>query len=199
MSTTTCTRCGNLVPAMGGDPRHPDWCPTCAARATGEVGPMPPTDTQAPFASVAPRVPLGLAPLPVRLLEATVIGVAAAAVGGLAWWAICSTTERQFAYGAIVVGVLIGQAVLIGARRPNGAAALIAAVAALATFVVAEYFVQRSLAIKSTDASLPLWSGLSFARQVVTETVKDTPTTGLFWGVGVVAAAVSSLRGRPVL
>lgn len=193
MATTTCSRCGNFLPAVGMDPRHPDWCPMCVARANGEVGPPTMTDPRLGLTvAVPPRPALALATAPVRLLEGTLLGVAAAALGAASWWALCTFSERQFTFVAIVVGLLVGQAVLIGTRRTSVGGALVAALAAAAAFATSEYFVQRSLAVRTTGATIPLWQGFGFAKDVVEESRRTAPTTGLFWAVGIVAAIVSA-------
>ena len=202
MTATTCSRCGASLPAVGADPRHPDWCPTCAARAAGEVGPAPVTDTNPAVwtPSFAPAAPLQQAGAPARYLEGLLLGVAAAALMGLAWWGVVATTERQFAYLAVIVGAVVGQAVLIGTRKGGAVPALLAVLASGVAMVASEYFIQRTLGVKA-GFDLPLWQGFEFARTLVTEAAKEEPQTLLFWGVGAVAALVSAAPPgrRPVL
>ena len=72
---------------------------------------------------------------------------------------------------------------------------------AMASLVVAEYFIERSLAVAELGLDLPLWQGLSFAREVVTTTVEEEPVTGLLWLVaaGVAVFTTASKDRRAVL
>ena len=129
----------------------------------------------------APRVPSHLG-------DGVLIGLAAAAVAGLAWWAVVAFTERQFVYGAIGVGLLVGHGVLAGARRGGPVFGLMAAVLTLVSLAVAEYFIQRSLAISQSGFDVPLWTDLAFAKDVVREGVKAQPAIAIFWGIAAVAS-----------
>jgi hypothetical protein len=203
-ATTTCVRCGALLPAVPADPQHPDWCPTCAARAVGGVGAAPvPESTHAagtpwPPAQpgLAPTVPpyLGAVPagLGARSVDAVLLGIAAAAVSGVAWWAVSAVSHRQFPYLALLPALFVGQAVLIGARRGGPLPAAVAAVSVLVALVVAEYFVQRSLAIANFGVDVPLWMGFTDAKDIVVEGVKQEKLTGIFWAVATIAAAATT-------
>lgn len=213
MTPTTCTRCGAPLPAVPADHRHADWCAACAARASGAVEPGPSLPPAAPTgagtwgggpsAVSAPPGPGAFAPMVTRLRlpEGVIVGAAAAALAGAAWWASVAFTERQFVYAAIVVGLVIGQGVLIGARKGGPIPALVAVVLTLVALVVAEYFIQRSLAISNAGVDLDLWLGVSTARDVVQTSVEEEPLTGLFWLLAAGAAALGAGRAgrRPVI
>lgn len=213
MTATTCSRCGASLPAVPADQRHPDWCATCAARVAGQLPPAPlappPGPTGAgtwsggPPPPGAPTVGPGRSVLVVRtrLGDALLVGAAAAGVAGLLWWAVTATLERQFVYGAILVGVLVGHGVLVGARRGGPVPAAVAGVATLVALLVAEYFIQRSLAVSQLGVDLPLWQGLSTATDVVRTSIEEDPLTGVFWLVAAGAAVLTtaSAQRRPVL
>lgn len=128
-----------------------------------------------------------------RMLDALLVGTAAAALAGLAWWGVVSATKTQFVYGAVVVGFLVGSGVLIGARRGGAGPAFLALILTLTCLIVAEYFVQRTLAVKETGADIPLWLGLTTARDVVKESVTEHPMTGIFWLVALIPAVTTTL------
>ena len=212
MTPTTCSLCGAPLPAVAADQRHPDWCPTCAARAAGDLGPAPATGASVanaarPSNAWSGAVPVGtqglllLAPGPGRFLEGALVGVATATLAGLAWWGATAATGVQFTYFAAVLGLLVGNGVLIGTRRGGGIAAAMAVVAVLVALVVSQYFIERSLAIKDLGADLPLWRGFDFARIVGTERLKSQATLGLSWAMAAVVALVSagSPKRRAVL
>lgn len=212
MTPTSCSHCAAPLPAVPADHRHPDWCAACAARASGAVEPPPALPPSPPTGagtwgggSPAPTAPpvtgMGAMVTRTRLLDGALVGLAAAALAGVAWWAAAATTERFFVYAAILVGVIVGQGVLIGARRGGVLPGLAAAVLTLAALVVAQYFIDRSLTVSAGAEAVPLWLGLSTAYDVVKGGVEAEPINGLFWllAAGVAALAAGSRSRRPVL
>ncbi len=213
MNPTTCVRCGATLPAVAADQRHPEWCATCAARASGALPPPPSVAPPGPTGAgtwgggpPAPQTgPLALgvvrAPAATRLAEGLLVGLAAAVVAGTLWWAVVAATERVFVYGAVLVGVIVGHGVLIGARRSGVGPAALAAGSTLVALAVAEYFVQRSITIADTGISLPLWQGFDLAVEVVRTSLGDNPIAALFWLVAAGAAAVTAgaTGKRPLL
>lgn len=211
MTPTTCSRCAAPLPAVPADHRHPDWCATCSARASGAVEPAPTLPPSPPTGagtwgggSPAPTTPpmTGHAMVTrTRLLDGALVGTAAAAIAGVAWWAAAATTERFFVYAAILVGLLVGQGVLIGARKGGVLPGLAAALLTLAALVVAQYFIDRSLVVSSGAEAVPLWLGLSTAYDVVKGSIDAEPINGLFWllAAGAAALAAGSPSRRPVL
>ena len=136
-----------------------------------------------------------------RPLEAVVVGLAAAALAGVAWWAAVALTEQLFVYAAILVGLLVGQGVLIGARKGGVVPAVLAAVFTLGALLVAQYFIERSLAISKQGAQdLPLWLGFSTAVDVVRTSVDGDRKVAVFWLLSVAAAAfgAGASSRRPV-
>lgn len=132
-----------------------------------------------------------------RLFDAVLTGIAAAAIGGLAWWTVVAFTQREFPYLALVVGLLAGQGVLIGARKGGVAQGVLATVLCLTALLVAQYFVVRSLTIqeaadRGVANSVPLWLGFSPSRQVVIDSIRDHALTALFFGIAVLAAAITA-------
>jgi hypothetical protein len=127
---------------------------------------------------------------------ALVGGIAGAFVAGLAWWGIVATTQYQVAFVAIGVGWVVAQAVLICSQQQNRLPLqVIAGTFTLLSLAVSEYFIQRTLFIKEYGDRLggvevPLWDGFGYAREVVEESLREDPLTGLFWLAAVVAAVV---------
>ena len=162
--------------------------------ATPDQPTLPPLDVSpGGFTSAPPPAPLVVVPPGgTRFLDTVVVGVAGAAIAGVLWWAVTAYSQRQFPYLAVLLGVLVGQAVLVGARRGGMGPALVAGALALVALAVAQYFIERSLAIAELGVDVPLWQGFGLARDVVRESVEDDPVRGLFWGRAASAAAVSA-------
>lgn len=169
----------------------PAWAPPAApASGWGSTGPV---NGWGPGAT-APHAPPAQAKA--RFGDALLVGLAAAAAAGGLWWAVVAFTGYQFVYGAIAVGLLVGHGVLIGARRGGPVFGLLAAAITLASLAVAEYFVQRSLAIANEGYDIPLWTDLSFATDVVREAIRGHASTGLFWGIAAIVALVTAGSSR---
>ena len=132
----------------------------------------PPQPVAYPTASVptaAGALPLGVdrptLVVRTRVLEGLIVGAATAVLAGLLWWSVASRVEFEWwTFAAAVVGLLVGQGVLIGARRGGVAPGVIAAVLGLLVVGVAVYFIDRSQTIAAlTDdgrsSDIPLWQG----------------------------------------
>lgn len=123
-------------------------------------------------------------------------GIAGAFVAGLVWWGIVATTKYQVTIVAVGVGWVVAQAVLICCQQRNRVPLqAIAGVSTLVSLAVSEYFIQRTMFIQEVGdrfggVSVPLWDGFGPAREVVEESLRDDPLTGLFWLAAVVAAVV---------
>ena len=186
------------VPPPAPPPAPATWTapenPSSGPRALGGLPPLPlPPDRPIASPDGAP------APTPgPRVAEGALVGLAAAGVAGLAWWAVAAATQQQFVYLAIVIGFGVGQAVVIGARRGSIVLGLFALLATLASLAVAEYFIQRTLAIQQLHTDVPLWNGFGTASDVVRQSLRNDPITYLFWalaaGIACFRAALPSAR-----
>ena len=186
MLPPSCARCGAPLPAVAADPTHPEWCAACAARALDTPGTVPPPvpavvarPTQAtwPGAATAPTAPTGASlVVKTRPFDGILTGLAAATLGGLLWWAgatllAANTDFRQWHLGSIVVGLLVGQGVLIGSRRGGLVSGLLALVFSTVAALVAVYFIDRSIGIialqdAGRSSDVPLWLGFSNAKDL---------------------------------
>lgn len=190
------------------------WSPAPPPPPGAAPGPPPPPG--APAGPAGPSMPVQWAvgipappgepaparPLPtLRIAEGVLVGLAAAAVAGLAWWGVAALTQRQFVYLAILIGFGVGRGAVVGARRGSPGLAVFAFVITLAALACAEYFIQRSLAIESLHAEIPLWSGFDFAKEVVKSSIKDSPLNLVFWLVAAGIAGFQAARpsARPIL
>lgn len=189
-------------PGVWGDPPPTSSQPPSPLAASADTNgwglsvPAPPSPGHAGRAGLPPPPPAVLV-VKARIVDALLTGIAAAAIGGVAWWAVVTFTGREFPYLALVVGLLAGQGVLVGARKGGPLQGFLAATFCLMALLVTQYFVVRSLAIgqaadSGVSASIPLWQGFDTARRVVTDSIGDHLLTGVFFAIAVVAAAVSA-------
>ncbi|HRW37757.1 MAG TPA: hypothetical protein P5254_08665 [Aquihabitans sp.] len=174
MQLPSCAQCGAPLPAVPADPAHPERCGACAARALQAPGvpPMaaPPTVPPPPSApTAAGALPLGVdrpaVVVRTRPADGLLVGLAAAGIAGVVWWAIGGVVEfTWWHYAAALVGLIVGQGVVIGARRGGAVPAAIAGVLSIAVVVVAVYFIDRSQTIsgfadQGRSSDIPLWQG----------------------------------------
>jgi hypothetical protein len=137
-----------------------------------------------------------------RLGDGLLVGLAAAGLGGAAFWAIAVLAElAQWQYAAVVVGLLTGAGVALGARKPSLGGSVIAVVLSSLATIVAVYFISRSLAIISAEdagitTEIPLWLGWSDAKDAVQSWVDDDVAYAVGWALAPVAALVTSIGLR---
>jgi hypothetical protein len=129
-----------------------------------------------------------------------VYGLIAAAVSGLVWYLVVSTTNRQFLFLAIAMGFIVGSAVAIGSGRSRVVNAVIAVVIALVGMFASYYFIDRHILIKQlgSQARVPLWDSFKFARLLVKAGFDADGSQIVFTLIAVVlAGAVGYTRTRP--
>jgi hypothetical protein len=153
--------------------------------------------SQAPWTN---PVTTGLAGPPLvtktRVLDGVLTGIASAGIAGFLWWAVASNLEtEQWHFGALIVGLIVGQGVLIGSRKGGLASGLIALVLSTVAVLTAVYFIDRSLTISQlTDAGrtsdIPLWQGFSYLGDLYRDWYEFDPAKAYGWLFGPVAAVV---------
>jgi len=136
-----------------------------------------------------------------RVGDGLLVGAAAAGIGGGAWWAIAAFGQfEQWHYASAVLGLLVGFGVILGARRGGPVPAIIAFVLASVAMVVCVYLIDRSLQIAALEdagitSAIPLWSGFSAAREVISGWVDVAPEKAAGWLLAPLIAAI--VAGRP--
>lgn len=194
--------------------------PTWPSGPPGAVPPAPPTPGAPPAPSAFPGLagspapasawganqggwgaasgppagpPIAATPARSRLLDGLLLATAAAILAGLAWWGICAALERQIIWAAIAVGAVVGRAMVLGSRRGGLVQGIAAFALTVASLAVAEYFIQRSIAISRFGANVPLWTDFGTAQRVVRSAVDDQPLTAIMWLIAGAVALVTSV------
>jgi hypothetical protein len=180
---------------MSPDAPIPAAPPAPAAPTGPTIAPLVP-GTPAPPVLPATADATGTGP---RVADGLLVGLAASAVAGAVWWAVVALTQRQFPYLAVLLGLLVGQGVLVGARRGSPALGALAGVLTLVGLSVAQYFISRSLAISELGLDIPLWEGAGRAVDVIRATYQDDTLTLVFvvLAAGCAAFAAGRASARP--
>lgn len=210
MLPPSCARCGAPLPAVAADPTHPEWCAACAARALDTPGTVPPPvpsasgrGSQAPWGNpTTATVPSGASlVVKTRVLDGILTGLAAATVAGALWWAVASRVDfEHWHLGSILVGLIVGQGVLIGSRRGGFVSGLLALVFTSLAVLAAVYFIDRSLQITSLagrTSDISLWLGFGHLKDTYQGWYDFDKTKPIEWLLGpIVAVIVAGWPGR---
>jgi hypothetical protein len=139
-----------------------------------------------------------------RPLDGLLTGVAGAGLACAAWWAAATLISWDYwGFASILVGLAIGVAVVIGARRGGVAAGAMALVIGAISVAITVYFISRSIDIRdaATPSQVPLWTDLGGAKDLVKGAIDaDTVNALGLLGAPIAAAAVAGWPGhRPLV
>ncbi len=197
-----------LVPgAQNPSPPPPASAPAASAMAPpvsipGAIGPGPTVETTRGANPTAAASVGGTAePSPSRVADGVLVGMAGAALAGCVWWLVVAMTQRQFPYLSILLGALVGQAVLVGSRKGSATLAGLAGVLTLISLSISQYFIARSLAISELGLDVPLWDGAGNAMDVIKSAYQGDALTAVFVVLAAGVAVFSVIRrgARPAI
>jgi hypothetical protein len=143
-----------------------------------------------------------------RFFDGLLTGLAASAIAGLVWWGVSvaiATSSPDFELwhlGSVLVGLIVGQGVLTGARRGGVVAGLLALVLSSLTVAISVYFIDRSLVIigledagRTTDISL--WQGFGALTDLYRGWWEFDPTRPAMWLLApIIAVLIAGWPGR---
>ncbi len=137
-----------------------------------------------------------------NMLRGLVFGLVAALVGGVVWYLVTAYSNRQFAYLAVILGIAVGTASALGARKAGVPVAAMAAVIALVGAVGSYYFVDRHFIIEGfkdefgQDPEIPLFGSIDQVRKVLKAGYEAEGSQYLFTLLAGGAAAFAGFKGR---
>lgn len=144
--------------------------------------------------AAAPAQPASMSDVIGGLLAGIVAAVLATAV----WYGVVAATQFQVGIVAIAVGFIVGQGVVLGARRHTSVALVaISVVLTLLALVVSEYlivahFVGQELAAQGV--SIEILQPPDFVLGVVADSLGADPLTLVFWAIALFQAFVIPWR-----
>jgi hypothetical protein len=136
--------------------------------------------TGAPATAWAPMQAAPPPPTGSSLLRGFLYALAAASVGGLAFWGVSAVANRVFFYLAFAIGLGAAVAAEKGCRQASRSLGVVAATATFLAMAVSLYFIYRTQVVKALpDATIPKWLGLSNAIRLVRLGISEEPLVGL--------------------
>jgi hypothetical protein len=206
-SANSCYSCGGAREIVAApDPRSAP--PTVAsadalgvsAAALGTLGgpatmasplPAPATDLRTAAAVAVPPSPATMS----DIFGGFLAGLVAAVIASAVWYGVVAVSHFQVGIVAIAVGFLVGQGVVLGARR-RGSLALVAisVVLTLLALVVSEYLIIAHFVGQELGMQVELLQPPDFVASVVAESVQADPLTLVFWAIALFQAFVIPFR-----
>ena len=117
------------------------------------------------------------------------LGCLAGLAGGGLWLAVVAVTDRHLSAVSMIIGIFVGQAVMLGSGRRGGVVHQGLSVATtLTTLLVAEMFAIRLLAARQlvelgSTQELPILLPARLMWDLISAGLTADPPTALFWGV----------------
>jgi hypothetical protein len=116
----------------------------------------------------------------------------AAALSGMAWYLVVTTTDRQFVYLAVAMGAIVGKAVSFGSGASRVVNACFSVIISTVGMFAAYYFIDRHALIEvlGSDVRVPMWDSFLFARRLVSAGFDANPSGRVFTLIAAVLAGV---------
>jgi hypothetical protein len=199
-SAASCYRCGGAREVVAASESNPlgavpsgGGAAAAGAMSMAGVGPVLIGDAP-PAGRPAPSVPATGSDLAGGLLA----GIVAAVVASALWYGVVVVTNYQVGIVAIAVGFIVGQGVVLGARRRGNVALVAISVVltflalAISEYLVVMHFFEQEFLVpgESLDRIQPI----GLVVEIITESLKSDPLTLLFWGIALFQAFVIPAR-----
>lgn len=199
---------GAVPPPPGPSAAYPSgsYAPNAGYPPSGAYPPAVGGPAQPYRPPMATPIPAGMgATMPSTRLGANAVrgllaALGAGLVGGLVWYGIVVTTERQIYYLAVILGLFIGYAASWGSGRGGAGTMILAAVVALITVVASYYYIDRYFLIQAFEGQgfsvdIPLLPGYSMAKDVLRTGFETEGSQYLFCVLCVAAAGFFGFKG----
>jgi hypothetical protein len=133
-----------------------------------------------------------------NILGGLLAGIVAAVLATALWYAVIVVSHYQLGIVAIVVGFLVGQAVVLGASNRGSIALVgISVVLTLLALVVSEYLIVANFVGQELGGTIEVIQPPDFVVEVVVESVKADPLTLAFWAIALFQAFTIPARQLP--
>ena len=145
----------------------------------------------APMAEMAPPTPASMSDVLGGLLAGGVAAIVATAI----WYGVVAATQYQLGIVAIAVGFLVGQGVVLGARRRSSVALVVISVVltlvalAISEYLIVAYFVGQEFGVPVDIVQPP-----DFVVSVITDSLAADPITLAFWAIALFQAVAIPWR-----
>ena len=122
------------------------------------------------------------------LTSAWLMGLFAGILAAFLWFGVVVLTQTQFALISILIGWVVGKAVLRGAgHRPHFTLQLMSVGITVVTMVLSEYLITRfflsQMLLAQTGQGLPFFMGVADTVQIAFHGISQSPISLIFWGL----------------
>jgi len=123
-----------------------------------------------------------------NIVGAVLFGLGCALIAALVWYGVVVISNYQLGIVAVLIGWLVGQATMLGARRKRGLAVQVISVLSTAiAMLLSEYLIVRHFVVQSLAeegyTNIPLLLPVTLIVQLIIDGIKADPMTLLFWGI----------------
>jgi hypothetical protein len=133
-----------------------------------------------------------------NILGGLLAGIVAAVLATALWYAVVVVSHYQLGIVAIVVGFLVGQAVVLGASNRGSIALVgISVVLTVLALVISEYLIIANFVGQELGETIEVIQPPGFVLEVVIESVKADPLTLAFWAIALFQAFTIPARQLP--
>jgi hypothetical protein len=133
-----------------------------------------------------------------NILGGLFAGIVAAVLATALWYAVVVVSHYQLGIVAIVVGFLVGQAVVLGASNRGSIALVgISVVLTVLALVISEYLIIANFVGQELGETIEVIQPPGFVLEVVIESVKADPLTLAFWAIALFQAFTIPARQLP--
>lgn len=120
---------------------------------------------------------------------------------GTIWYFVVTLIKIQSVYLAIGVGFAIGAMYIKGSLRPSPQGGITSGTIAVATILVAQYFIDRHFLIQAvqrefTGVHVPVWLGLTPAYRLMKLSLENNWFRLLAWAAAIAAAYMQGANGQ---
>ena len=161
---------------------------TSAAVAAGPFG-FP--TVAGPMVDLAPPTPASMSDVVGGLLAGVVAAVLASAI----WYGVVAVSHYELGIVAIAVGFIVGQGVVLGARRrASMLLVVISPILTLLALAVSEYLIVAHFVGQELGVPIDVVQPPDFIVSVVTESLAAEPITLAFWAIALFQAVAIPWR-----
>ena len=180
------------APPQPADQRAPiAGSPPVGANAAVAAGPFGVPNVAGPMVDMAPPTPASMS----DVLGGLLAGVVAAVLASAIWYGVVAVSHYELGIVAIAVGFIVGQGVVLGARRrASMLLVVISPILTLLALAISEYLIVAHFVGQELGVPIDVVQPPDFIVSVVGESLAAEPITLAFWAIALFQAVAIPWR-----